>query len=530
MICDEQFELNTQLLLDHMLDTVLVLDDQLRIVVFNSAAESMFRYEANEMLGESVLKLVDQTHWPHVEQFLGANRATLLSGKPTELPCIRSDGKSLTVETLTSSLYTDDAEYLLTIARDVTDIKKITTRLALEHQANQLLLSSIGSLLITISEVDVIDNFNPVAEKILGVSRSEVVGKRISDSKLNWNLNGLYKKINEATEKKCVQKLDSLDFTSRTGQPGVLELTLHPVFHPESGVYRGILILGEDVTDKRMQDVHNAHVQKLESIGELAAGIAHEINTPIQYIENNTSFIQDSFNDLIQYINKLESFFSEKGSISDPECYKELEELKSTLDIDYIVDEIPISVEQSLTGISRVSQIVGAMKTFAHPETETKTLVDINKLVDTVITISTNEWKYCAHVEKDLDPELTPVLAYSSDLQHAILNIVVNAAHAIQERKSSVQESSRGIIEVRTVKEDNSVSIYISDNGPGVPLEIRKRIFDPFFTTKTVGKGTGQGLSIAHAAVVTKLGGQLQIKDADLGGAEFIIRIPLLNE
>ena len=148
MICDEQFELNTQLLLDHMLDTVLVLDDQLRIVVFNSAAESMFRYEANEMLGESVLKLVDQTHWPHVEQFLGANRATLLSGKPTELPCIRSDGKSLTVETLTSSLYTDDAEYLLTIARDVTDIKKITTRLALEHQANQLLLSSIGSLLI----------------------------------------------------------------------------------------------------------------------------------------------------------------------------------------------------------------------------------------------------------------------------------------------------------------------------------------------------------------------------------------------
>jgi signal transduction histidine kinase len=267
-----------------------------------------------------------------------------------------------------------------------------------------------------------------------------------------------------------------------------------------------------------------AQIQKMESLGTLAGGIAHEINTPVQYIGENLGFLRESMTGLNQVLSRYRVLMEAAGSEGVlAEQVAEVAAAAEAADLEFLLQEMPTSVDQSLEGVERISEIVRAIREFSHPDAKEKSAVDINHAITTTLTVARNQLKYVAEVETDLDASLPPLLCFPGELNQAILNLLVNAAHAIEETGGDGQ----GLIAIATRNLGKQVEIRIGDNGTGIPEAIRKKIFDPFFTTKEPGKGTGQGLAIAHTMITKKHGGTINVDSEPGKGTTFIIRLPL---
>lgn len=266
--------------------------------------------------------------------------------------------------------------------------------------------------------------------------------------------------------------------------------------------------------------------QKMEAIGQLASGIAHEINTPTQYIGDNLQFFQESFGGINQLLKKYEELIAAIESGADPKpIVNEARELAQRVDLEFLVEETPGAIERALEGNHRVAEVVRAMKEFAHPSAEEMTPTDINRAIRNTISVARNEWKYVADIDPQLDEKMPPVTCLPGAMNQVFLNMLVNAAHAIGDVVG--ESGEKGTITINTSVENEWALIKVSDTGCGIPAENLDRIFNPFFTTKDIGKGTGQGLAIAHAVVVDTHGGKLDVS-SELGkGTTFYIRIPL---
>ncbi len=283
--------------------------------------------------------------------------------------------------------------------------------------------------------------------------------------------------------------------------------------------------LQEALTNLRQAQSELMQAQKLESVGRLASGIAHEINTPIQFVSDSVHFTRDAFRDLAGLVERYRQLRTAAGAGQvDPRTLADLGEAEEAADLDYLLENIPKALERSVEGLARVATLVRSMKEFAHPEHKQKAPADLNRALCTTLTIARNEYKYVAEVETDYG-DLPPVPCHIGELNQVFLNLIVNAAHAIESAGRGADR--RGLIRVQTRREGETVRVSISDSGTGIPQEIRDRIFDPFFTTKGVGKGTGQGLSIARNVVVDKHAGTLTF-DSELGlGTTFHVRLGL---
>jgi PAS domain S-box-containing protein len=288
--------------------------------------------------------------------------------------------------------------------------------------------------------------------------------------------------------------------------------------------FRGI---ARDISERKIVEAQDRHAQKLESIGRLASGIAHEINTPIQYTTDNARFLQDSFTGIETILKGYHSLYETvKTGTSTDGAIRNIETLSAELDLDYIREEIPKAIKQSLEGLSYVAGIVSAMKQFSHPGAEEKVYTDINKAIQNTITISRNEWKYVAEISTGFDPSLPLTPCLPSELSQVILNMIINAAHAVAESIDTAS-GEKGVIKITTRRDGPWAEIRIADTGTGIPEAIRDRIFDPFFTTKEVGKGSGQGLSIAHSVIVSKHNGTINFESEINRGTTMIIRLPM---
>lgn len=292
----------------------------------------------------------------------------------------------------------------------------------------------------------------------------------------------------------------------------------------------GYVMTLHDITERLQADSEKLQLEKeliqaqrLESLGTLASGIAHEINTPIQYVGDNIRFIAQSLRDMLdilQHYRKSMRQPIDPGLIA--EHADQIAELERSLDLSFILEELPLALEQSAQGVKQVATIVKAIKEFSHPGQDEKTEFDINALIETTLIVSRNQWKYVAEVETSLDPDLPSFKCLPGELGQAFLNLVVNAAHAIESAK---RES--GLIRVATRREGSNAIIEITDNGCGVPDHIRDRIYDPFFTTKDIGKGTGQGLAITFNAVVKKHNGTIECTSEEGEGTTFTLSLPI---
>jgi PAS domain S-box-containing protein len=294
----------------------------------------------------------------------------------------------------------------------------------------------------------------------------------------------------------------------------------------QDGVISHFLALKEDITEKLAMEAQLRQSQKLEAIGQLAAGIAHEINTPIQYVGDNTRFLKDSWQDLTGLLAAAQKLRSEltPGMVSQA-TIDSFDNCSRIADVEYLSQDVPRAIDQTLEGVQRVARIVSAMKEFSHPGSQEKRAVDLNRAIETTVTISHNEWKYVAEVQTQLDPNLPLVPCLAGEINQVLLNLVVNAAHAIGD---VFQEGGcLGTITISTRRDGDWVEISVADTGTGIPDHVREKVFDPFFTTKDVGKGTGQGLMLAHAVVVKKHGGRIWF-DSEVGkGTTFFVRLPL---
>jgi PAS domain S-box-containing protein len=305
-------------------------------------------------------------------------------------------------------------------------------------------------------------------------------------------------------------------------------------------VYKGesvSLVYVRDITEQKTAEKERQHMeiqlrqaQKLEAIGQLAAGIAHEINTPTQYINDNTRFLQDAFADLLKVLEAYGRLLhkNQQGRV-DPVLVADVEEAVAEIDLDYLAEEVPKAITQSLEGLNRVTTIVHAMKEFSHPGGEEKQTIDLNHAINNTITVCRNEWKYVAEIAKDLDPNLPLVPCLPGDFNQVILNLIVNAAHAIADAMNG-GEKRKGTISISTRHDGNWVEVRIGDTGTGIPEEHRDKIFTPFFTTKEVGKGTGQGLALSRSVIVGKHGGTIDFQTESGKGTVFIIRLPLSSD
>ena len=287
-----------------------------------------------------------------------------------------------------------------------------------------------------------------------------------------------------------------------------------------SPTLRGLLL---DVTERRRLESELGQAQKLESVGRLAAGVAHEINTPTQFIGDNIKFLRDAFADLDKLIAATKEITASIDAESRAAAVISLGTLQSGVDYEYLRAECPLAIAQSLDGVERVAKIVHAMKDFAHADQADKAAVDINRVIRSAITVCRNEWKYVAELEEQLDESSPTVSGFAGDLGQVVINLVVNAAHAIAETKHG---EGKHRIFVRSRGDGECVGIEVADTGAGIPDAIQPRIFEQFFTTKPVGKGTGQGLALIHRIVTDKHGGKIWF-DSKVGeGTTFHIRLP----
>ncbi|MGE4268578.1 MAG: response regulator [Deferribacterales bacterium] len=298
----------------------------------------------------------------------------------------------------------------------------------------------------------------------------------------------------------------------------VLDITWH-------GKPRQAIILF-DITEQKTLERQLSIAQKLESIGSLAAGIAHEINTPIQYIGDNARFLMQSFEAFMDMIDTAQALAEKNTGDKDfAESFAAFTEKVKDADLSFIREEVPAAINQSIEGVDRVASIVRAMKKFSHPDREDRQPIDINSAIENTITITRNEWKYYSEIETDFDDTLPFVPCFPGDFNQVILNIVVNAAQAIEAKMKN--SGGKGKITISTRNIGRWVRITIKDTGGGIPESIRHKVFDPFFTTKEIGKGTGQGLAISHQIIVKKHSGRIYFEvDGDVGTL-FIIEIPI---
>lgn len=299
--------------------------------------------------------------------------------------------------------------------------------------------------------------------------------------------------------------------------------TITPIFDL-SGAITSFLAIKEDISERRAMESELRQAQKLEGIGQLAAGIAHEINTPAQFVTDNLTFLLESWESAKPVLDQYRKTMNEVLAKVAPEAAAFLAKAEQGCDLEFIAEEVPRAIEQSLDGARRVAGIVRAMKEFSHPDSAEKSDTDLNKGILSTITVARNEWKYVAEMETDLDESLPPVFCYPGEVNQVILNLVVNAAHAI---KDKVKDGELGKIKVCTRNRGDMVEIGVSDTGMGIPETIQNRIYEPFFTTKEVGKGTGQGLSFAHSVVVKKHQGKIRFETEAGRGTTFFLELPI---
>jgi len=507
-------------IVESALEGILTTDRVGRVLTWNAMAESLFGWTIFEAHGRTVRELLFPEGLPEALERLWTEDA---GGEPVLRPTLllatRRNGAPIRVEVGATRLETDEGVRWTLFLRDATDRWLFEESARKTHRQLSELLGAIPAALVVFDEHGLTYHWNSLAESLFEGWTPPEGESTLWDLPVAWDAAEVRRKLAVLKPGEAL-RLPSL----RVGPEAARRFCDVTVTRIDGAEEEGrFLWSAVDVTEQRQLETQLMQAQKLESIGQLAAGIAHEINTPTQYVSDNVRFLQDAFLDLLRAWNSLERLVLESGGGSDAK--DRLLEIREEFDLDYLFDQIPFAVSQSLDGLQRVATIVRAMKEFSHPNSTEKTAVDLNRALESTINISRNEWKYVAELEADLDPSLPVVHCFAGELNQVFLNLIVNAAHAIADVVGGTDRKGRITVATRNMG-DGWVEVSVSDTGCGIPDSIRDKVFDPFFTTKPVGKGTGQGLSIAYN-VVAKHGGRIFFESEVGRGTTFRVQIPV---
>jgi PAS domain S-box-containing protein len=441
----------------------------------------------------------------------------------TEAIWRRKDGALVDVQMTAAAIDLGDGDvqgWRIVTVLDVTKKKRQDEKLRMLSSAVD---QSPISVLITDPQGR-IEYVNPYFEKISGFSAAETIGQTPRILKSEYHTpefyDVLWKTISAGHEWS-----GDLHNRRKDGTAFWERATICAI-RGQNGQIAHFVAVKEDITDRKRIEAEARELetrsqlsQKMESVGLLAAGVAHEINTPTQYITDNTRFLTDSFAHLFKVIAAYRSHH-----VGNPES-AQLAQAEAENELEYLLGEIPRTLEQSLEGLGRISRIVSSLKEFSHPNQAERSGANLNKAIETVVAVSRHEWKYVADVVTEFDPKLPQVDCVLDEFNQAVLNLVINAAHAIGDAIKQ-RGLKRGTITIRTRQEPGWAVVEVEDTGTGIPPEVRNKIFDPFFTTKGIGKGTGQGLAIVQAVIVKGHSGKIDFITEVGKGTTFRIFLP----
>lgn len=430
------------------------------------------------------------------------------------------------------TLLKDIANYLaygLDSLYDKSKRRKYEERLAYEKEKLSVTLQNIADGVVSCAKNGDVVFANNAACKILDLEEEDILKLKVFELFDAKNASGndvMFNPFDSIQNRSGMDNVESkFGLTTLSGKSKMLSIKISGIWEAKTN-FKGAVLIFNDITEQLKNEAQEALSQKMESIGRLAAGIAHEINTPLQFVGDNAYFLKDGFAALLEAFNLIEKTLSDENPQNRAEHIAKLETLKEEIDYEFLKKEIPVAIERSQRGIERVSDIVNAMKVFAHPSGKKKAYADINEGVKVTVAISKNEWKYAANLTTDLRENLPNAYCSLDEINQVVLNMIVNAAHSIEEKRGK-NPTNKGSIHIETGEIGKSIFIRITDDGKGIANKDRDKIFDPFFTTKDPGKGTGQGLAISHDVIVEKHGGSISVKSEPGEGAEFTVTLPI---
>ena len=424
------------------------------------------------------------------------------------------------------------------------ELKTALVNLDLEHQQRAQVIADLDEFKLTLDQtLDCVFMFsaddlrfiyvNQGAVEHIGYSREELLSMTPLDFKPDATETEFRALLAPLVEKTSLSLTYSSTNQRKDGTLVPVEVFMQHITPPHKksrfvAIVRDITIRLEKEKEREVLRTRLHQEQKLASVGQLAAGIAHEINTPAQYLGSNIDFLQEGFHDISKLVDQFHLLLdaAKKQQIS-PELIADTEKRLEDTDWSYLKEEIPQAIKQSTDGVNQVSSIVLAMKKFSHPGGTEKEPTDLNELLNTTLTVSRNEWKYWLEPVLQLDPILPQVPCMRNEIGQVFLNIFVNAAHSVAEKQGTNPEGKKGQLIISSQQKDNFAIITVADSGNGISTGNLAKIFDPFFTTKEVGKGTGQGLTIAYDIVTNKHGGNLEVTSEEGIGTTFTITLPL---
>lgn len=413
------------------------------------------------------------------------------------------------------------------LAQEMESAREALVQLRYQHE---MMLRWVEGAVLTVDRQGKITNANPVALRALGWEMDELLGRDCHSTIQHTLQDGSeypleFSPMFAALEDGSSHHVDGDIFWRKDNTNFSVDYIVCSNRNEKNEIVGAVLTF-RNLTEMRLEEVKRIHGMKLEAIGQLSAGIAHEINTPMQFIGTNFSFLSESFDDMRRLLIRYREFralVAEMGIC--PDRCQELAKLEEEIDVEYLHTEVPKAFIQTQNGIERVTEMIQGLKGFAHSDhADQKREVDINEIIRNTLVVSRNEYKYVADIETEF-AVLPFIKVYPGDIGQVILNLVVNAAHAIAARKEE-EKGLSGCIRIFSRLEEDKIVVAVEDNGKGIADEFKNRVFDPFFTTKEVGQGSGQGLSISRNIIHDKHGGRLFFETTPGKGTIFFIHIP----
>ncbi|KIX11094.1 PAS domain S-box protein [Dethiosulfatarculus sandiegensis] len=508
---------------DAVPDLIMIVDQNFNIIRANQAVAAHLKTTPRLLVGQKCFQLLHESksipeNCPHLQMLKdGAHHMAEMTEKSlnsdlllTASPLKDSDGK------VYASVH---------VARDISALKKAQRRLSEQVDFMRALVEAIPYPVYLKNTQGKFTDCNRAFAQMYGKEKSEILGLNSFDL-APQELADKHYQTDQALWKNRKSQIYEAKIIS--GKNKQLDVIINKaVFHDSDNNPLGIVGVVVDITERKRMAAQLIKAQRLDAIGQLAAGIAHEINTPTQYIHNNIEFLGEAFENVFgTAVSSPESNDDKPHENSTASSKNGNPVLCAKEDFQGLSIDIKDALDGCLEGIERISAIVSSMRYFSHPGTDHKAPIDVNNALEHAITVSRNEWKYYADVKTQLDQDLPYLEGYAAPLNQAILNLIVNAAQAISQVLGE-NPKEKGLIHIKTQRLGQTIEIKITDNGPGIPEEILPRIFDPFFTTKEVGKGTGQGLALVNAIVVEKHGGNIEVETEIGKGTSFIIQLPV---
>jgi len=521
----QESETKYRSLVSNIPDVIWTIDSELQFAFISPNIERLSGFSLEEVYRCGAALFFESIHTEDVGSVGNALEALFARGEPYDVQCRvrRKDGEWIWVRNRAVTTYEKNGvRYADGLLSDITPSKRAEEALRASEERYRELFENASDIIYTTDLDTRLRSLNRAGQQTLGYSAEEATQLTLSQvvAPKHWEI------VKQSRERLWAGDSNltfEVEATTKAGRPIMLEVTPRLIY--KDGKPVGVQGIARNVTGRDVAEMELRHTQKLESVGRLASGIAHEINTPIQFVGDNTRFLQESFESFQSLLSKYQELRSAFASgTASPEILAEVQRLEEESDCAFLMAEVPQAINQTLEGVERVATIVRAMKEFAHPESRQMAATDLNRALQSTLTVARNELKYVADVETVFG-ELPLVVCNVGDLNQVFLNLLVNAAHAIGDVVKGT--FAKGKIGVRTQAEGNTVLVTISDTGCGIPEANRSKVFDPFFTTKEVGRGTGQGLAISRSVVVDRHKGTLSF-DSEVGkGTTFYIRLPV---